>query len=222
MGKELQKNVYVVEDDKDLSEAICMTLEHEKYLCHPCFSKSEFLETLDKTFDNLQDNISTLILDINLGKDSGIEIFDMLKNDIRYFAIPIIFLTGHGDIFLAKSTIQNGAFDFLSKPILEEELIKTIQLGMTEAIKRNQIKIFLEGWTEKYKTLTEKESEVMTLICKGHSNKGISEIMGNSIRTIELHRSRIFEKFKLSSAVELASNSERFIMLAEKYNVPKY
>ena len=62
----------------------------------------------------------------------------------------------------------------------------------------------------------------MLNICKGNSNKEISEIMGNSIRTIELHRSRIFEKFKVSSAVELASNSEKFSLLVEKYNVIKF
>lgn len=222
MNKKLQKHIYLLEDDEDLSEALRMTLEHEKYICHAFHSTLDFFEAIDTSLDNSTESIETLILDINLGKESGIEVFNTLKNKIKYLAIPVIFLTGHGDIYLAKSTIQNGAFDFLSKPISEQDLIETVELSMNEALKRKEIKKFLEEWKEKEQTLTEKESEVMLNICKGNSNKEISEIMGNSIRTIELHRSRIFEKFKVGSAVELASNSEKFTFLAEKYNVIKF
>jgi two-component system response regulator DctR len=222
MNKNLQKHIYLLEDDEDLSEALRMTLEYEKYICHTFHSSLDFFEVIDTSLDNSTESIESLILDINLGKESGIEVFNALKNKIKYLAIPIIFLTGHGDIYLAKSTIQNGAFDFLSKPISEQDLIKTVELSMNEALKRKEIKKFLEEWKEKEQTLTEKESEVMLNICKGNSNKEISEIMGNSIRTIELHRSRIFDKFKVSSAVELASNSEKFSILVEKYNVIKF
>ncbi|MDA9815829.1 response regulator [Alphaproteobacteria bacterium] len=222
MNKKLQKHIYLLEDDEDLSEALSMTLEHEKYICHAFHSTLDFFEAIDTSLDNSTESIETLILDINLGKESGIEVFNALKNKIKYLAIPIIFLTGHGDIYLAKSTIQNGAFDFLSKPISEQDLMETVELSMKEALKRKEIKKFLEEWKEKEQKLTEKESEVMLNICKGNSNKEISEIMGNSIRTIELHRSRIFDKFKVSSAVELASNSEKFIILVEKYNVIKF
>ena len=222
MNKKIKKHIYLVEDDEDLSDALRMTLEHEKYICHSFHSKTDFFEAIDRGLNNSSKSLETLILDINLGKDSGIEVFNSLKNNIKYLAIPIIFLTGHGDIYLAKSTIKNGAFDFLSKPISEQDLIKTVEVSMKEALKRKEIKRFLEEWKEKEQSLTEKELEVMLHICKGNSNKEISEIMGNSIRTIELHRSRIFEKFKLSSAVELASKSEKFSILVEKYNVIKF
>ena len=110
----------------------------KKYICHAFHSTLDFFEAIDTFLDNSTEGIETLILDINLGKESGIEVFNTLKNKIKYLAIPVIFLTGHGDIYLAKSTIQNGAFDFLSKPISEQDLIETVELSMNEAPKKKR------------------------------------------------------------------------------------
>ena len=136
-----------------------------------------------------------------------------------YLIYPVIFLTGHGDINLATYSLKNGAFDFLTKPFSESRLLKAIELSMAESQNRIRDKDFIETWRKNESKLTEKETETMHLICAGNANKEISNKMGNSVRTVELHRARIFEKLGFTSAVELASKYEKFINLKNKYNV---
>ena len=219
MKKSSEKHVYLVEDDLELSMALKMTLETEGFICHDCFTKEEFFQKFEQNNSEKQKNSSSIILDIKLGNVSGLDIFGSIHADFKYMTYPVIFLTGHGDISLATYSLKNGAFDFLTKPVSEKRLLETINLSMVESQKRIDDKNFIESWIDRKTKLTEKETDTMYLICSGNTNKEISSKMGNSVRTVELHRARIFEKLKFSSAVELASNYEKYVNLKLKYNV---
>ena len=141
---------------------------------------------------------------------SGISFFHRLNDNHPHFYWPICFVTGHGDIPMAVETVRDGAFDFLTKPFEPEKLLDIIERASKRSAKLIVAFEFISDYTARLAKLTEKELEVMQYIVQGNTNKEISEILNNSTRTIELHRSRVFEKMQVASATELATLAERF------------
>ena len=145
-----------------------------------------------------------MLLDIRLGSGpSGLSVFDEINELGLTARVPVVFMTGHGDLETAVDVMRSGAFDFVTKPFSTPDLMKKIESALTASAAANMHAIEeqkIRGLTEQ---LTDKEGEVMRLMIAGKTNREIAEICGNSTRTVELHRARIFDKLEVSNAVEL-------------------
>ena len=143
-----------------------------------------------------------LVLDVRMDGMSGIEVFDQLL--ARGCRIPVIFLTGHGDVPLAVEALKKGAFDFVEKPFNDNHLVDLV----VEALRRDEALRSAQAaeasLAARLEQLTTREREVMGLVLKGLPNKAIADDLGLAMRTVEVHRARLFEKMGVRSAVELA------------------
>ena len=142
-----------------------------------------------------------LVLDIRMPGMSGLELQEQLN--LRGAIIPVIFMTGHGDVPMAVEAMQHGAFDFLQKPFRDQDLLDRIQKAIARDSKlrtslgeHDRIRSHLE-------TLTAREREVLDLMTQGKQNKAIAQDLGVSPRTIEIHRARVMEKMNAHSVAEL-------------------
>jgi len=215
--------VRIIEDDDDLAKAITILLESESFSCHRYASAEEFLEELDLEDEKLNCQINSskpnsFLIDIRLSGTSGLSLFYNLMERPGNKLSPVIFLTGHGDLEMAVDCLKKGAFDFLTKPYKSEELLETLRSSLKESDFRIEQQNYVSQFEEKLNSLTSRERELVEPISSGLSNKEIALNFENSIRTIELHRARVFEKLEVQSAVELAKIIERFNTLNNDLN----
>jgi two-component system response regulator DctR len=143
-----------------------------------------------------------LVLDIRMDGMSGLELFDVLAG--RQSQLPVIFLSGHGDIPLAVAAVKKGAFDFVEKPFNDNELVDRVIRALEFDASRQTMRASQAGVTSRLAQLTPREREVMERILEGKYNKVIADELHIAMRTVEVHRARIFEKMGVKSAVELA------------------
>lgn len=143
-----------------------------------------------------------LILDVRMPGMSGIELFDRLRK--LGCDLPTIFLTGHGDVPMAVQAIKEGAFDFLEKPVDEVRFVDRVRSGLAAGQERMQRASQREGLCKALGQLTGREREVMACVLAGKLNKIIADELGVAMRTVEVHRARVFEKMGVRSAVELS------------------
>ena len=136
---------------------------------------------------------------------SGLALFEMLLNNGIAHAWPVIFLTGHADVPTAVDSVKRGAFDFCEKPFSDNALVDRVEqalaLSQERLSARQQQQLLLSRQAE----LTERERDVMRLVVEGLPNKLIADQLDISVRTVEVHRARVFEKMDVKSAVELAN-----------------
>ena len=215
--------VRIIEDDDDLAKAITILLESESFSCYRYASAEEFLEELDTEDEKLNCQINSskpnsFLIDIRLSGTSGLSLFYNLMERPGDKLSPVIFLTGHGDLEMAVDCLKKGAFDFLTKPYKSEELLETLRSSLKESDFRIEQQNYVSQFEEKLNSLTSRERELVEPISSGLSNKEIALNFENSIRTIELHRARVFEKLEVQSAVELAKIIERFNTLNNDLN----
>jgi len=215
--------VRIIEDDDDLAKAITILLESESFTCYRYASAEEFLEELDTEDEKLNCQINSskpnsFLIDIRLSGTSGLSLFYNLMERPGNKLSPVIFLTGHGDLEMAVDCLKKGAFDFLTKPYKSEELLETLRSSLKESDFRIEQQNYVSQFEEKLNSLTSRERELVEPISSGLSNKEIALNFENSIRTIELHRARVFEKLEVQSAVELAKIIERFNTLSNDLN----
>jgi len=142
-----------------------------------------------------------LVLDIRMPGMSGLELQQQLN--LRGAVIPVIFMTGHGDIPMAVEAMQHGAFDFLQKPFRDQDLLDRIQRAIVKDTEQRQTL----GETARIKahveSLTAREREVLDLMTQGKQNKSIAQDLGVSPRTVEIHRARVMEKMNAQSVAQL-------------------
>jgi two-component system response regulator FixJ len=193
--KDRAPTVYIVDDDDAVRSALRLLLKSVGLATTPLSSAQEFLATYD-----LQQP-GCLILDVRMPGMSGLELQQQLN--LRGAIIPVIFITGHGDIPMAVEAMQQGAFDFLQKPFRDQDLIDRIQralakdvTGRVELRERSRIK-------ERLESLTAREREVLELVASGKPNKIMAADLGVSQRTVEIHRARVMEKMGASSLAQL-------------------
>jgi RNA polymerase sigma factor (sigma-70 family) len=193
----MKKNsvVMVVDDDAGVRNAMRILLKSVglESVLYP--SAQEFLAAYQPS------QPGCLVLDIRMPGMSGLELQQQLN--IRGAVIPVIFMTGHGDIPMAVEAMQHGAFDFLQKPFRDQDLLDRIQRAIQKDGELRQslgehtrIKAHLES-------LTAREREVLDLMTQGKQNKQIAQELGISPRTIEIHRARVMEKMEAQSVAEL-------------------
>ncbi len=194
------KTVYIVEDDEGLADALAFMLSSRGLSTQHFGSGEEFLEWLPQW----QRTAACVLLDVRMKRLSGIEVFARLSTNAMTQALPVIFLTGHGDIDMAVNAVKNGAFDFFEKPFSDNRLADRV----IEAVEESASRIAKAGSSASVKhllgKLSQRESDVMHLVLKGKLNKVIAGDLGISMRTVEVHRANIFTKMQVKSAVELA------------------
>jgi RNA polymerase sigma factor (sigma-70 family) len=187
--------VMVVDDDAGVRNAMRILLKSVGIDAMVYGSAQEFLGAWQPS------QAGCLVLDIRMPGMSGLELQQQLN--LRGAVVPVIFMTGHGDIPMAVEAMQHGAFDFLQKPFRDQDLLDRIQRAIARDSERREslgeharIEAHLES-------LTAREREVLDLMVKGKQNKQIAQELGVSPRTIEIHRSRVMEKMDAHSVAEL-------------------
>lgn len=193
--------VLLVEDDQNLRSAISSALKvrNIQYLeyesadqLHNILSGTEIPEP------------ACMLLDIRLGNGpTGLTVFEWIKSDGLENRIPVIFMTGHGDLDTAVEVMREGAFDFVTKPFSTRDLITKIESALRVSQAAVESESSQENLLALLAQLTDKETEIMNWMIEGKTNREIAEICGNSTRTVELHRARVFDKLNVSNAVEL-------------------
>jgi FixJ family two-component response regulator len=193
--------VYVIDDDISIRESIEGLLESAG-LRFECFETAEsYLQTESAT------GPSCLILDVSLPGVSGMEFQRQLHEAGR--RIPIIFITGHGDIPMSVKAMKLGAVEFLTKPFSDQDLLDAVQQALArDTINRNE-EAGLASLEKRYKTLTPREKQVMTLVTTGMLNKEIAFELGTREITVKVHRSRVMHKMQAGSLADLVKMSER-------------
>src|SRR5688572_13949483 len=171
-------------------------LEHEAFA-----SSLDFLERYDSR------RHSCLVADIRMPGVSGLELQQRLNE--RRCEIPIIFITGHGDVPMAVTAMKSGAVDFLQKPFRDQDLIDRIHKALDRDGERRKGRAEQDEIRARLELLTPRETEVMQRVVRGHANKVIAMDLGVSQRTVELHRARVMKKLRLRSVAELVHAIER-------------
>jgi two-component system response regulator DctR len=144
-----------------------------------------------------------LVLDMRMSGMSGLDCFDQLRE--RESTLPVIFLTGHGDVPLAVATLKKGAFDFFEKPLNDNDLATRIVEAMELDARQRVASATVDSVKTRLSSLTTRERQIMELVLAGKFNKVIADELNISMRTVEVHRANLFDKMHVKTAVELAN-----------------
>jgi two-component system response regulator DctR len=201
--------VYLVDDEDIVRDAVAWLLRSRRLLSQGHRSAEAFEAMLDETPGvrpgEWPASPTCLLLDLRMSGMSGLALFERLVARGLTEAMPVIFLTGHGDVPTAVAAVKRGAFDFVEKPFSNNALVDRIELALTASADtiaaRRERAQRLRGLNE----LSDREQEVMSLIAEGLPNKLIADAVSLSVRTVEVHRARIFDKLGVASAVQLAN-----------------
>ena len=187
--------VYVVDDDEGVRDSLQWLLEGKDYRVR-CYDSAEtFLSRYDAR------EVACLIVDIRMGGMTGLELQDRLVE--RKSPLPIVFITGHGDVPMAVDTMKKGAMDFIQKPFQEEALVGLVERMLDqakEAFSEHQQSPTRDALLAK---LTSREAQVLERIVAGRLNKQIADDLGISIKTVEAHRANIMEKLNANTVADL-------------------
>ena len=188
-------NIYVVDDDEAVRDSLQWLLEGKDYRVR-CFDSAEsFLSRYDPR------EVACLLVDIRMPGISGLELQDRLIE--RKSPLPIVSITGHGDVPMAVTTMKKGAMDFIPKPFKEEELLGVVERMLDQA--REAFADFQHAANRDalMGKLTARESQVLERIVAGRLNKQIADDLGISIKTVEAHRANIMEKLNANTVADL-------------------
>jgi two-component system response regulator DctR len=187
---------HIVDDDPAVRDALQWLLKSRSVQSRAWESAEAFLCSAS------QELCGCLLLDVRMPGMSGIELFDRLR--ALNCGLPVIFLTGHGDVPMAVQALKDGAFDFIEKPYDDNALVDKVLAALEHDTKRCAREKSLREVQHRLEQLTQREQEVMHQILAGKLNKVIADDLGIAMRTVEVHRSHIFEKMQVRSAVELS------------------
>ena len=187
--------IYLVDDDEAVRDSLGMLFKSIGFESEAYASALEFLEHFDAG------RHACLVADIRMPGLSGLELQQRLNE--QRAAIPIIFITGHGDVPMAVNAMKSGAADFLQKPFRDQELIDRIHKALAEDRERRLLRAEDDEIRARIASLTPRENEVMRRVVRGQANKVIAMDLGVSQRTVELHRARVMRKLKMRSLAEL-------------------
>jgi FixJ family two-component response regulator len=187
--------VYVVDDDEGVRDSLQWLLEGKDYRVR-CYDSAEtFLSRYDPR------EVACLIVDIRMGGMTGLELQDRLVE--RKSPLPIVFITGHGDVPMAVNTMKKGAMDFIQKPFQEDALLSLVERMLDQAkgaFSEHQNSASRDALLAK---LTSREAQVLERIVAGRLNKQIADDLGISIKTVEAHRANIMEKLNANTVADL-------------------
>ncbi len=187
--------VFIVDDDEAVRDSLSMLMRSVSQKAETFSSAREFLEQYDP------ERSGCLVLDIRMPGMSGMELHQELSD--RGAILPIIFVTGHGDVPMAVEAMQRGAVDFLQKPYRDQDLLDRINAALDLDTKNRAELGQVDTIRERIETLTPREREVMEMVVNGKANKVIAADLGVSQRTVEIHRGRVMEKMRARSLAHL-------------------
>ena len=187
--------VFVVDDDDEVRDSLSVLLESVGLSVESFGSAQQFLDVYDP------ERPGCLILDIRMPGMSGIELQSRLSE--KRAILPVIVITGHGDVSLAVQAMKGGAVDFLQKPFDEQALLDRVHQALADDARRRSELVERRGVLDRLATLTPREREVMELIVDGKANKNVAAELGVSQRTVEIHRARVMEKTEAGSLAHL-------------------
>lgn len=190
--------VHLVDDEAPVRDALCFLLQSHGLAVFSYASGPEFLDRIDR-----QSLRGCVVLDVRMEPLSGLQVHDELR--LRGVALPVLFLSGHGDIPMAVDALQKGAVDFLEKPFSGDYLVQRVQRALALEAEHHSNQQQQAKTLERLHGLTEREQAVMRLVAAGKLNKIIADELCVAVRTVEVHRSRVFEKLGVRSAAELAT-----------------
>lgn len=194
--------VYVVDDDPELCESVEWLLDSAAISCTICHSADEFLDAFDPA------SPACLVLDVRMPRMSGPRLQERLNEIAPHVAI--IFVSAHGDINMSVSTMKAGAQDFLEKPYDPQQLIDAVQLGVDNAAQRYLMHAQERRLAEKIRLLTVREREVLVLVIEGLPSQTIARRLGMSVKTVDVHRTRIKTKTDADSIGTLVRDILRY------------
>jgi two-component system response regulator DctR len=195
--------VFIVDDDASVREALAWLLRSRHLLSETYGGAEEFEAMLEAGFKPAQPGC--LLLDVRMPGMSGLALFDKLVERGLAELLPVIFLTGHADVPTAVDMVKRGAFDFCEKPFSDNALVDRIEQALHRSAQVLTARREAELLRTRLAELTDRERDVMRLVAKGLPNKLIADELDISVRTVEVHRARVFEKMDVRSAVELAN-----------------
>lgn len=187
--------IFVVDDDDAVRDSLRLLLETQNYQVETFASGEEFLEQFNPNL------VSVLITDVRMPGMSGLQLQEQLLE--RKATLPIIFITGHGDVNMAVSTMKKGAVDFIEKPFNLEDIKPVITRFLDQAYEQMQEAISQQEVDSLLARLTGREEQVLERIVAGRLNKQIADDLSISIKTVEAHRANIMEKLEVSTVADL-------------------
>lgn len=187
--------VYVVDDDAAVRDSLALLLKSVALAVETCESAVQFLAHVGP------EAAGCLVLDIRMPGMSGLELQQQLKQ--RGYELPIIFITGHGDVSMAVQAMREGALDFIEKPFRDQELLDRVYQALEADRARRRAADETVHIRERFAGLTPREHEVMLRIARGQANKVIAIELGLSERTVEIHRAKVMHKTGARSLAEL-------------------
>ncbi len=195
--------VYIVDDDAGVREALAWLLRSRRL-------HSELFDSADAFARRMLpgrslDRPCCLLLDVRMPGTSGLALFDRLISTELHALMPVIFLTGHADVPTAVDAVKRGAFDFCEKPFSDNALVDRIEQALGVSARAFEARRSNSDLQVKLTDLTDRERDVMRLVVEGLPNKLIADQLDISVRTVEVHRARVFDKMDVKSAVELAN-----------------
>jgi FixJ family two-component response regulator len=189
------QRVYVVDDDEAIRDSLVWLLESQAFTVAVYHSAESFLEAYREEMRGC------LVLDVRMPGMSGLELYERLG--ARGATLPVVFVTGHGDVPMAVSALKKGAVDFIEKPFSDREMVRLVEqcleLDRTHGdARRREVEI-----ARRIAALTERERTVMDLVVAGKANREIASDLDISVKTVEVHRGRVMEKMGAGSVAEL-------------------
>jgi two-component system, LuxR family, response regulator DctR len=199
--------VYLVDDEAVLRDALAWLLRSRRLLSEAYADAVSFDAMVTQVVARGPWPIapSCLVLDVRMPGMSGLTLFDKLVDLQLASLLPVIFLTGHGDVPTAVAALKRGAFDFVEKPFADNTLVDRVERALAASAAAIAERDTVLNTARAVAELTDRERDVMKLVVQGLPNKLIADALHISVRTVEVHRARVFDKMKVKSAVELAN-----------------
>lgn len=191
----LEPTVFIVDDDPAVRDSLSLLVRSVGLIAQSYESAAQFLDLYEVEIPGC------LVLDIRMPGMSGLELQERLAH--YNVQIPIIFITGHGDVPMAVHAIQNGAVDFLEKPFSDQVLLDRVHDAIEHDAARRRSKAQASGLSDRLARLTPREREVVDLVMEGKSSKTIAEALTVSKKTVDLHRAHAMQKMGAANAAEL-------------------
>jgi len=191
--------IYIIDDDKGMRDSLTWLVKSVGY-------QACAFENAESFLNNIPDNkLGCIITDIRMPGLSGLALYKKLQK--IQFQLPVIIITGHGDISIAVNALKDGVFDFVEKPFSDEVILESIRLAVQYCEHQQEQHSIHNMLCARFASLTSREEEVMHKIVAGMSNKQIAAALNISIKTVEVHRSRVMDKMQAGSLAALVRMS---------------
>jgi FixJ family two-component response regulator len=204
----MSEAVYVIDDDEAFRDSLVWLLESSQYTVRAFDSAEAFLDVASP------DMSGCVIADVRMSGITGLELHRRLQ--ALGVDLPTIIVTGHGDVPMAVTAFRDGVVDFIEKPLDDQYVLERIEFSLAKARDNARLRQQADDFARRYESLTQREKEVLEYIVAGKLNKQIADLMDISIKTVEVHRSRVMEKMQVTNVAELVRQKLSFSEGAKK------